>query len=76
MNRWVVHVKDTPTTFDATPWVNYQGELYMGQSAECYKVIMEPKNVDKWGVIVKIDKVEEPLFGDSTTMKLLNTIKL
>ena len=23
MNRWVVCVEDTPTTFDAAPWVNY-----------------------------------------------------
>ena len=30
MNRWAVHVEDTPTAFDAVSWVNYQGELYMG----------------------------------------------
>ena len=29
MNRWVVCVEDTPTAFDAAPWVNYQGDLYM-----------------------------------------------
>ena len=31
MNHWVVCVEDTPTTFDAAPWVNYEGDLYMGQ---------------------------------------------
>ena len=31
MNRWVVRVEDTPTAFDGAPWVNYQGDLYMGQ---------------------------------------------
>ena len=30
MNCWVVCVKDTLTAFDAAPWVNYQGDLYMG----------------------------------------------
>ena len=76
INRWVVHVEDTSTTFDAAPWVNYQGDLYMGQLGERYIVVTEPKNVDKWGVMVKVDKVEEPLFGDFTNMKLLNTIKV
>ena len=76
MNRWVVCVEDTLTAFDAAPWVNYQGDLYMGQSGECYIVVTEPKNVDKWGVMVKVDKVKEPPFGDSTDMKLLNNIKV
>ena len=30
MNQWVVKVQDGPTTFDPAPWVNYQGEQYMG----------------------------------------------
>ena len=75
MNRWVVLVKDTPTAFDAVPWVNYQGDLYMGESGEHYIVISKPENVDKWGVIVRVDKVKEPPFVDSADMKLLNTIK-
>ena len=76
MNRWVVHVKDTPTAFDAAPWVNYQGDLYMAQSGERYIVVTEPENVDKWGVIVKANKVKEPPFVDSANMKLLNAIKV
>ena len=39
-------------------------------------MIMEPKNIHKWGVIVKVKKVKEPPFLDSTDMKLLNTIKV
>ena len=73
INHWVVKVKDTLIVFDAMPWVNYQGELYMGQLGECYIVIMKPKNVDKWGIIVKRKKVEEPPFEDA--IKLLNTVK-
>ena len=62
MNRWVVCVEDTPIAFDAMPWVNYQGELYMGQSGECYIVITKLENVHKWGMIVKTNNVEEPPF--------------
>ena len=76
MKRWVVCVEDTPTAFDAAPWVNYQGDLYMGQSREHCIVVTELKNVDKWGGVVKADKVEEPPFVDSANMKLLNTIKV
>ena len=76
MNHWVVRVEDTLAPFDAAPWVNYQGELYMGQSREHYIVAMGPENVDKWGVIVKVDKVKEPPFVDSANMKLHNTIKV
>ena len=76
MNCWVVRVKDTQIAFDAAPWVNYQGDLYMGQSGERYVMVFELENVDKWGVIVKADKVEEPLFVDSVDLKMLNTIKV
>ena len=64
------------TAFDVAPWVNYQGDLYMRQSREHYIVIIELENVDKWGVIVKMDKVEEPQIGDFEAIKLLNTIKV
>ena len=39
-------------------------------------MVNEPENVDKWGVMVKVDKVEEPPFGDFVDMKSLNTIKV
>ena len=39
-------------------------------------MIIEPKNVDKWGMILKIDKVEEPPFGNSDAIKFLNIIKV
>ena len=76
MNCWVFCVKDTLIAFDAMPWVNYQGDLYMGQLGECYIVVTKLENVDKWGVMVKVDKVEEPSFVDSADMKLLNPIKV
>ena len=38
-------------------------------------MIIELDNIDKWGVIVKVDKVKESPFVNSVDMKLLNTIK-
>ena len=39
-------------------------------------MITKPKNIDKWPMIVKMDKVEGPLFGNFDAMKFLNTIKV
>ena len=30
MSRWVVKIEDVATACEANPWVNYQGDLYMG----------------------------------------------
>ena len=30
MKCWVIKIEKHPTTFDPSPWVNYQGEIYMG----------------------------------------------
>ena len=52
MNRWVVKIEEHPTAFDPSPWVNYQGEMYMGQEGVRYQVVLEPDRVDKWGQVV------------------------
>ena len=39
-------------------------------------VVNKPKNIDKWGMILKTKKVEEPPFGDFENMRLLNSIKV
>ena len=39
-------------------------------------MVNNPKKVEKWGMIVKIDKVEEPLFRNFENMKLSNSIKV
>ena len=36
MNCWVVKIEEHLTAFDPSPWVNYQGEIYMGQEGVCY----------------------------------------
>ena len=69
-------MEDHLTAFEAAPWVNYQGNMYMGQGGEHFIVTKQPKNVDRWGQLVKVAKVEEPLYGDLEELKLLNSIKV
>ena len=47
-----------PMSFDPSPWVNYQGEIYMGQEGIRYQVVSDPKNVDRWGQVVTTHKNE------------------
>ena len=72
----MVKVEDVATAFEANPWVNYQGDLYMGQSRERYIVTSDLENVDKWGQIVKVIKKEGPPYEDFETLKLLNVMKV
>ena len=76
MNRWVLKVEDHLTAFEATPWVNYQRALYVGQGGECFIVTKDPKYVDKWGQLAKTTKIEEALYGDLQELKLINSIKV
>ena len=76
MNRWVVMIEEHPTTFDPAPWVNYQGEIYMGQEGVRYVVTKDPDNVNKWGQTVEEPKEEELPYEDSNKLKLLNVIKV
>ena len=52
MNWWVVKIEEDPTAFDPSLWVNYQGEMFMGQEGLCYQVVTKPNRVDKWGQVV------------------------
>ena len=47
MNRWVVKIEEQPKAFDPSPWVNYQGKMYMGQERVQYQVVTQPDRVDK-----------------------------
>ena len=76
MNRWVVKVEEQPTAFDPSPWVNYQGEMYMGQEGVHYQVVIEPNRVDKWGQVVTTQKQEEPPYEETPELKLLNALKV
>ena len=76
MNRWVVVIEEQPMAFNPAPWVNYQGDIYMGQEGVRYIVTRDPNNVDKWTQIVKEPKEEEPTYEESNEVKLLNVIKV
>ena len=62
--------------FEATPWVNYQGDLYMGQGGERYIVMSDVENVDKWGQPMKVAKKEGPPNEASKELKILNVMKI
>ena len=54
MNRWVVIIEEHPIAFDLAPWVNYQGEIYMGQKGSHYQVTIKPKSVDRLVQLVTV----------------------
>ena len=37
---------DCPTPFEKSPWVNYQGDMYVGEDGARYKVTKHPHMVD------------------------------
>ena len=76
LDRWVVKVKDHPTAFEIAPFVNYQGELYMGQNGERYVLTKDLENVDKWGQVVNEAEAQEPPYGDSEDPKQINVLKV
>ncbi|MCO5595827.1 hypothetical protein L7F22_049878 [Adiantum nelumboides] len=76
MNKWIVKIAEPTTQFDPAPFANYQGEAYMGQEGDHYVVTNEPENADKWGQQVLAEKLEEPPFGDSPEMRVLNALKV
>ena len=52
--RYVVKIVDVNTPFNPpNPWVNYQGDSYMGQLGERYVVTLDPENVDDVGCKVE-----------------------
>ena len=48
----------------------------MGQGREQYMVTSAPKNVDKWGQLVKVAKKEEPPYEYLEKLKLINALKV
>ena len=60
MKHWVVKIAKRPRAFDASPWVNYQGKMYICQEGVRYQVVTKPNRVNKWGHMVTNQKYEEP----------------
>ena len=61
--------------FEATPWVSYQGNFYMGQGGERCVVTIKIESVGKWDWIVKVAKEEKLDYRDFEEPKLLNAIE-
>ena len=49
INCHVVKMEDHITIFDLAPWVNFQGDRYMGKDGSMYMLTENPKEVDKLG---------------------------
>ena len=76
MSRWVVKVEEHSIAFDPSPWVNYLGDIYMGQKGFCYQVVLDLEHVDKWGQVVTTQRNKEPPYEEILELKLLNTLKV
>ena len=51
MQRQVYKMVDCPTPFEKSPWVNYQGDMYVGEDGARYKVAKHPHMVDATGLL-------------------------
>ena len=43
-NRFLIKIEDQHTDYEATPFVNYQGDRYIGQQGEMYLVVEESRH--------------------------------
>ena len=51
MQRQVYKTTDCQTPFKKAPWVNYQGDMYVGEDGARYKVTDHPDKVDATGFL-------------------------
>ena len=49
MGRYVYKMGEHLTPFEKYPWVNYQGDMYMGDDGARYEVTKSPENIDASG---------------------------
>ena len=68
--RYVVKIADVDTPFNPNPWVNYQGDSYMGQMGERYVVTLDPEHVDDMGC--KVGSKEPITHSEPSTNKTAN----
>ena len=77
INRFVVKIEDHTTIFDPAPWVNFQGDRYMGKDGSMYLLTEFPEEVDKLGNLVHGEmKIEEegPPKVELLGFRLVNSI--
>ena len=44
--QYTIKIEDCHTKFDLAPWVNYQGDCYMGRDGATYQIVDNPDVVD------------------------------
>ena len=58
MQRQVYKTAECPTPFEQSPWVNYQGDMYVGEDGARYEVTEHPHLVNAAGSLQP--KIKEP----------------
>ena len=53
-NQYVVKIEDHVTIFDPAPWVNFQGDRYMGRDGGMYVLTENLDDIDKLGTKVRL----------------------
>lgn len=77
IHRFAVKVEDHPSEVDPAPWVNFQGDRYMGQDGVMYLLTENPENVDRLGNVVQREErhVEEnPPVTNRPGLRPINSI--
>ncbi|KAI5073784.1 hypothetical protein GOP47_0011797 [Adiantum capillus-veneris] len=77
MNRFVIKIEDHHSNLDSAPWVNYQGDRYMGRDGVSYLFIDNPDVVDALGGIVpqELHYVDEvPCMPIQPNLRLINSV--
>ena len=77
INRHVVKIEDHVAIFDPAPWVNFQGDRYMGRDGAMYVLTKNPDEVDKLGLRVQTEtRMEEegPPRVELVGFRLVNSI--
>ena len=73
----MVKIEEHVTIFDPAPWVNFQGDRYMGKDGGVCMLIENPNEVDKLGHKVpkeaRIDE-EGPPKVETVGFRLVNSI--
>ena len=49
LSRFAIKIEDHATVFDPAPWVNFQGDRYMGRDGSMYMLTKNLEEVDKLG---------------------------
>ena len=77
INRYTVKIEDHVTIFDPSPWVNFQGDHYMGRDGSMYVLTENHEGVDRLGTRVHMEvnmDEEGPPRVELVGFRLVNSI--